>query len=76
MEEKRREERMSKYKKQHKTKEEIVSITIDFLKGVSELENRTVYQGFCLIDKKIIVNKIEQLERLLRELPQNDEKIK
>lgn len=49
----------------NKTKEEIVSITIDFLKGCAELENRTFYTGFCLIDKKIILNKIEQLENLL-----------
>ena len=49
----------------NKTKEEIVGITIDFLKGCAELENRTLYTGFCLIDKKIILNKIEQLENLL-----------
>ena len=49
----------------NKTKEEIVGITIDFLKGCAELENRTFYTGFCLIDKKIILNKIKQLENLL-----------
>lgn len=49
----------------NKTKEEIIAITIDFLKGCAELES-PLYEGFCLIDKKIILNKIEQLEKLLK----------